>query len=123
MAHQCAVTVSKATVFQALPEMITEPFVRKTLPAFEFARLAFDIADHLPADRVHLRYESGDKEFLEEILPIATFAKIWEKPGRRLSIEYFGPNHPYDATVALQGLDIDKGYLESFYYLEVTSAV
>ena len=103
---------------------LIEPFVRNALPAFEFAQLAYDIADDLTSDQVNLRKEpSGIKPFLEEVLPIATFAKIWERPGRHLTIQYFGPNHPCDATVSLRGSEVDKGYIESFYHLEVTSAV
>jgi hypothetical protein len=103
---------------------LIEPFVRKALPAFEFARLAYDIADNLTPDQVNLRKEPPNiKPFLEEVLPIATFAKIWEMTGRHLTIEYFGPNHPYDAMISLRGSEVDKGFIKSSYYLEVTSAV
>src|ERR1043166_1403892 len=102
--------------------MILEPFVRKTLPAFEFARLAFEIADNLSANQVYLRPEPGIKEFLEEVLPIATFAKSWEQPERHVSVEYFGPNHPHDAVIKLSGTAIDTGFFRSHYNVEVTSA-
>jgi hypothetical protein len=82
--------------------MILEPFLGKTLPAFEFAKPAFDKADNLSANQVHLRAESGIKEFLEEVLPIATFAECWEQPERRISVEYFGPNHPHDAVICCE---------------------
>ena len=102
---------------------LIEPFVRKALPAFKFAQLAYDIADDLTSDQVYLRKEPSIKPFLEEVLPIATFAKIWERPGRHLTVEYFGPNHPYDATVSLCGSEVDEGDIESVYYVEVTSAM
>lgn len=102
--------------------MILEPFVRKTLPAFEFARLAFEIADNLSADQVYLRSEPGIKEFLEEVLPIATFSKAWEQPERHISVKYFGPNHPHDAVISLNGAAIAAGFFEPRYYVEVTSA-
>ena len=35
--------------------MILEPFLGRTLRAFEFAQLAFDIADTLSANQVYLR--------------------------------------------------------------------
>ena len=71
---------------------------------------------------MYLRSEPGIKEFLEEVLPIATFAKSWEQPERHISVEYFGPNHPHDAVITLSGAAIDAGFLEPRYHVEVTSA-
>src|SRR5690242_18156590 len=101
--------------------MILDPFLGRTLPAFEFARLAFDLADNLSANQVYLRPEPGIKEFLEEVLPLATFVKSWEQTERHISVEYFGPNHPHDAVITLSGAAIDAGFLEPRYHVEVTS--
>jgi len=102
--------------------MTLEPFRGNKLPAFEFARLAFDIADQLTGEQVFLRRAPGLKAFVEEVLPIATFAKSWEKPERHVTVQYFGGNHPYDAAVTLHGGAIDAGFFEPLYHLEVTSA-
>src|ERR1044072_1001726 len=103
--------------------MTLEPFIGRSIPAFDFARAAFEFADSLTADEGPLCQVRVVKRFLEEILPIATFAKAWEKPERHLTVEYFGGNHPYDATVSLHGAAIAAGFFEPLYYIEVTSAV
>ncbi|MGH9933006.1 MAG: hypothetical protein ACREA9_27790 [Pyrinomonadaceae bacterium] len=102
--------------------MILDPFIGNALPAFDFARTAFAIADDLSRAQVYLRRDPGLKEFLEEVLPMARFATSWEAPERHVTVEYFGPNHPHDATITLSGAAIDDGFFEPLYDLEVTSA-
>lgn len=103
--------------------MILESFIGKKLAAFEFAGLAFQLADNLPSAEVRLRREPGTKQFLEEILPLAVLAKTWERTGRHLFVEYCGPNKPQDAIIRLQGTEIDQGWLEPLYHVDVTSAL
>ena len=59
----------------------------------------------------------------EEILPIATFLKSWEKPERHVTVEYFGANHPFDAIFTLDGAAVTAGFLAPAYHIEVTSAI
>lgn len=54
---------------------------------------------------------------------MSVFAKTWEKPERHLFVEYCGPNQPQDAIITFQGTEIDQGWLEPLYHVEVTSAL
>ena len=103
--------------------MILDPFLQKELPGLELARLAFETADGLSAEQVQRRAEPGVKEFLEEVLPLATFAKAIEGPERHIWVRYLGPNSAYDAEARFAGAYVDRGFLDANQFLEVTSAV
>jgi hypothetical protein len=103
--------------------MELDEFRSASIPAFDFARQAFALADNLTHQEYFRRPAVWIKELVEEVLPIATFAKSWEMPGRRLEVQYFGRSHPFDAIITITGEMVANGATAPRYHLEVTSAI
>jgi hypothetical protein len=101
---------------------LIEQFTKGELSASEFCQRAYDALDQLSKEDLLLRKSKGSKQLLEEVLPIATFAKYLERPGRKAFMRCFGGNNPYDGMVYLSGQEVEHGFLQSEYYLEVTTA-
>lgn len=102
---------------------ILQQFLGRELSAFELAHEAFAIADRLSPKQVRLRDEDGVKELLEEVLPLAVFAKSLEGPESHVWIKYLGRNEPCDAIGRFSGALVERGFREGHQKLEVTSAI
>lgn len=88
-----------------------------------FVKRAYEALEALDGNSYRLRQGEGTKELVEEILPLAAFLKHFERPGRSVKCRFFSGNQNYDAKIKLAGADIDKGWFEKSYFVEVTSAV
>lgn len=88
-----------------------------------FAKRAYSDLEALDGDDYRLRRGEGTKELVEEILPLAAFLKHFERPGRSVSCRFFVGNQNYDAKIKLKGEEVDQGYIEASYFVEITSAV
>lgn len=96
----CATTDVRSVSLVMRHNTVIEQFTTADHPAFDFARLAFAALDSLHSGEYHLRDEPV-KRLVEEIVPIAVFAKSLEAPERHLTISYRGPDHPFDAESGL----------------------
>jgi hypothetical protein len=101
---------------------LLDPF-KQPIPAFEFARLAFASIDDLHTQEFELRRDPEVKRLVEEVLPIAIFAKSFEGPERHIVVTYVAHGNTFDGEIIVSGTTVEHGFLESKYYLEVTSAV
>ena len=101
---------------------MVEQFRKSFLSTGIFTRRAFSSLDSLSPDQYRRRTVPGSKELIEEVVPIATLIKHLEVPGRNVRCKYVGGNDGHDAQLRLSGPEIDAGFLEPFYFIEVTSA-
>jgi hypothetical protein len=85
--------------------------------------MAFAAMDNLHTQEFELRRDPEVKRLVEEILPIAMFAKSLEGPERHIVVTYFGDSQTFDGEIIVSGATVESGFLESKYYLEITSAV
>jgi hypothetical protein len=90
--------------------------------AFEFADLAFAALERLHTGDYFLRTPDS-KVLVEEIVPIAVFAKTLEAPELRLMVSHTGAVEQFDGTIQVSGVTQSDGYMARNYYLEVTSAI
>ena len=93
------------------------------LSAFGFAERAYGLLDAIHDDEYHTRSDPEVKALVEEIIPIATFAKCFEAPERHATIVYTGDTERYDAVMTVTGKTVELGHILPTYYIEVTSAV
>jgi hypothetical protein len=96
---------------------------RRRLLAFQFAKKAFAELDNLHASGTHRRNEPGVRDLIEEVLPIACFAKHLEGPECHIKVRYYGGNEKFDGKLWMHGAVVKEGYCQPEYYLEVTSAI
>jgi len=75
-------------------------------------------------DRVRqMRLRKGkDKKLIEEILPISSFLRCFERPGLDLYCEYFSGSQKFDAKIYCEGLLVQRQSLKAEYFLEVSIA-
>jgi len=92
-----------------------------TVPVF--VKRAYDELEALDGNSYRLRKGDGTKELVEEIRPLAAFLKYFERPGRSVKCRFFTGNQNYDAKIKLKGEDIDRGWIEEQFFVEVTTAV
>ncbi len=92
-----------------------------TVPVF--VSRAYRRLESLTYNDYYLRQGKGTRKLVEEILPLAAFLKHLERPGCSVKCRFLSGNQNYDAKVKLRGYYVDKGFLESSYFVEVTSAV
>ena len=98
-------------------------FQERSLPASEFADRAFAALEGVPDDiAIHLRV--GDvKKLIEEILPIAVFAKRFDAIERRVHCKYLGASDDdADAEITLNGRAVDLGFYAERLLIEATCA-
>ncbi|MEK6591133.1 MAG: hypothetical protein AABZ11_10700 [Nitrospinota bacterium] len=62
------------------------------------------------------------QKLIEEILPISSFLRCFERPGLDLDCEYFSGNQNFDAKIYCEGLLVEKQSIKSEYFLEVSIA-
>jgi len=101
----------------------TDKFSKSYLSTSTFVSRAYATVEQLNNNEYHLRKGKGTKKLVEEIMPIAAFLKHFELPGRKVKCKYFPGNQNYDAKIRVEGEDVRLGFIESEYFLEVTSAV
>jgi hypothetical protein len=100
----------------------TEKFSKSYLSTATFVSRAYSIIEQFSNTEFYMR-EGARKKVVEEILPIAAFLKHFEIPGRQVKCRYFPGNQPYDARIKVHGEEVQSGYIEQSYFLEVTSAM
>jgi hypothetical protein len=101
-----------------------EQFRRSNLSASTFAQRAFREMEGLSAkDYWNRPKRSGAKKLIEEVLPLAMIVKYLDIPGRRVRCRYLGQSDDTcDGLVTISGQWVNNGWLESQYFIEVTSA-
>src|SRR5258708_7141639 len=101
-----------------------EQFRRNHLSASTFAQRAFREMESLSAKDYWYRPKRGGvKKLIEEVLPLAMVAKYLDMPGRRVRCKYLGQsNDTCDGLVTIRGEWVNNGWLDSRYFVEVTSA-
>jgi hypothetical protein len=87
-----------------------------------FVSRAYSEINKIDNNEFFRRKNRETKKLIEEILPLATFLKYFEGPERKIKCIYFSDNRKYDARIKIKGIEVEKGFIESEYYLEVTIA-
>jgi len=95
---------------------------KNNLATYNFVKRAYNEIESINSKEYFIRDDNFTKKLIDEILPIATFLKHFEKPGLAIKCQYFPGNQNYDAKIQLSGYYKDKGYFEQSYFIEVTSA-
>jgi hypothetical protein len=100
-----------------------EQFRKRFYLASTFSRRAFAGLESLHTQDFHGKRERNVKKLIEEVVPIAIFARNFEAPERRVKCKYTSVSiSPSDGEMRLSGASVEGGFVESFYYLEVTTA-
>lgn len=88
-----------------------------------FVQRAYKALDALTSEEYYRRPNAEMKALIEEVLPIATFLKHMETAGRTVRCRYAGGSaSPFDAQITIAGREVERGFLEPMYHLEVTTA-
>ena len=88
-----------------------------------FARRAFTALEALHLEEFDGHRKTDGKELIEEVLPIAIFARNFEVPERKVMCKYTaGSENSADGEIRLSGARVGLGGFEASYFLEVTSA-
>jgi hypothetical protein len=98
-------------------------FRRSFLSVPVFVRRAYAALEGLDENEYRSRSSDGVKELVEEVMPLAALLKHLEVPGRRLRCRLVSGERDHDAQVRMSGPEVDRGFWESHYFVEVTSAV
>ena len=93
------------------------------MPAAEFADRAFAALDAV-SDDTALRLRSGGvKNLVEEILPLAVFAKYFDAIERRIHCRYLGGSEDEaDGELRLSGRAVERGFYPDRILVEATCA-
>jgi hypothetical protein len=92
------------------------------LPANTFADLAFDALEAITDDDARIRRVGAIKPFLEEILPLAIFARYFDMPEKRVHCRYLGESNEADAEIVLSGRAVDRSFYPEKIWVEITCA-
>jgi hypothetical protein len=92
------------------------------LTVSSFVQRAYKELEALNNEQYYLLQGEDIRKLVQEILPLTAFLKHFERPDRRIKCRYFSGNQNYDAKLKLEGADIDKGFFEAAYFVEVTKA-
>jgi hypothetical protein len=87
-----------------------------------FVQRAYRELDSININDYFLRQGDGTKKIIEEILPLTAFLKHFERPGRRVKCRYFRNNQNYDAIIKIGGYEVEQGFIDDSYFVEVTLA-
>ena len=99
-------------------------FRRSFLTVPVFVRRAYAALEALDGDKYRSRSaKAGVKDLVEEVIPLAALLKHLEIPARRLRCRYLGGDQAYDAEIKISGPDVDHGFLEPHYFVELTTAI
>jgi hypothetical protein len=102
---------------------LLDQFRSSFLPVGTFVDSAYNALDTVSVEALYKRGNSETTLLLQEILPLATFLKKFERPGRRIFCRYAGGgSSPFDAEIRVEGREVELGFLEPSYYIEVTTA-
>lgn len=103
---------------------ILEDFRATYLSVGMWVEKTYDALEQFTEEEMRQRKRGVSKEVVEEILPIAAFLKYFEIPERRLRCQYAAGDHRlYDAQLQISGKEVEKGFLQGNYFLEVTVAM
>lgn len=95
---------------------------RNYLTVSTFVQRAYKELEALNNEQYYLRKGEDIRKLIQEILPLATFLKYFERPGRQVKCRHFSGSQNYDAKLKLEGDEIEKGFLEAEFFVEVTRA-
>lgn len=101
---------------------LLDQFRRSFLSVSVFVHRAYSAHKALTAQEIRSRSAEGSKELIEEILPLAAFLKHFEVPNRNVRCKFKGGSEEYDAEIRIFGPEVERGYLSSHYFVEVTTA-
>ena len=86
-----------------------------------FVRRANAAIETVPAER--FRSRRGEiKGLVEEVLPLAAFLKHLDVPSRRVKARLAPDDDDHDARIQVAGPEVDKGFLDATYFVEITTA-
>jgi hypothetical protein len=99
-------------------------FRNRFVPAGVFARRAFAALEALHVQEFFGRRPRGVKGLVEEVVPMAVFARNFEAPERRVSCKYLGQSGDRaDGEIRVAGIYVvTQGFVERSYFIEVTTA-
>lgn len=100
-----------------------EQFRRSFISSSTFAQRAYRAFERLDAKSIVMRNGVGTKTLIEEVLPIAAFLKHLEIPSRHVRCQLARRGADHDAVIQLAGPEVEQGFWEPSYFIEVTSAV
>lgn len=87
-----------------------------------FVQRAYRELDSIDKNDYLLRKGDGTKKLIDEILPLTAFLKYFERPGRKVKCRYFPDSQNYDAIIKISGYEVNQGFIENKYFVEVTLA-
>jgi len=98
-------------------------FRNRFAPAGVFARRAFSALEALHTQEFFKRRPAGVKRLVEEVVPMAVFARNFEAPERRVSCKYLGqPGDRADGEIRVAGMYVTQDFCKRSYFIEVTTA-
>jgi hypothetical protein len=100
-----------------------DQFRRSFLTVPVFVRRAYSALEALNGEQYRMRSISGAKELIEEIIPLAALLKHLEIPDRKVRCKFVGGNIGHDAEICISGSEVNLGFIEPRYFVEVTSAL
>jgi len=100
-----------------------DQFTNEFIGVAEFSDRAIKALEQLHSSEVHFPRPRNVKSLIEEIWPMAIFARSLDIPQQRVSIKYSGnrSNEP-DGRIRLSGSSVSFGWIDAFYDIETTVA-
>lgn len=98
-------------------------FRKSRLTALTFVRRAYAALRTLDGDQYRMRSVPGSKQLIEEVMPLAALVKHLETPERNVRCRWIGGDGDYDAEIRFSGPEVDHGFLEESYFVEITQAL
>jgi hypothetical protein len=102
---------------------VLNDFRRSFLTVPVFVQRVYAALESLGGDEYRMRSIDGAKELIEEVVPLAALLKHLEVPDRHLRCKFVGGHLDHDAQIRISGPEVDRGFLENNYHVEITSAV
>jgi hypothetical protein len=102
---------------------VLDRFRRSFLTVPVFVRRAYSALEALDGDQYRMRSIAGAKELIEEVIPLAALLKHLEIPDRHVRCRFVGGDQDHDAQIRISGPEVERGFLEHRYFVEVTSAL
>lgn len=95
----------------------------RLLPSCEFAQRAFRVLEGLHVSPGYHRRQGAIKPLVEEVVPLAVFARYLEVPERRVKVRYRGQkSERIDAELRLSGGAVRRGFYPRLLRVEITVA-
>jgi hypothetical protein len=104
-------------------------FDGRLMDGFLFCKKVYEFFDQVqqaPGGVLRLRRRpshGAEKKLLEELLPIARYVQQRYRVGLRLKVRCVGGNQQYDAELLCSGGYVDREFVPSRMFLEVTSVM